>query len=78
VRVRLADARTSLLDTPPAGYSDDAPMVARDGRILFVRSHKGEGALFALHVGHLLGVGHDDGYYGHRAWSFLSWSLRRR
>jgi hypothetical protein len=76
-RVRLADGRTSLLDSPPPGYSDDAPMVARDGRILFVRSHKGEGALYALNVGRLLGgVGHDDGYYGHRAWSSLSWSLR--
>jgi len=77
IRVRLADGRAAALDVPPAGSSDDAPMVARDGRILFVRSRRGVGTLYALHVGPLLAVGRDDGYYGHRPWSFLAWSLRR-
>jgi hypothetical protein len=77
-RVRIADGRTTLLDTPPAGSSDDSPRVARDGRILFVRSHKGIGTLYALHGGPLLDVGRDDGYYGHRPWAFLSWSPGNR
>jgi hypothetical protein len=75
-RVRLADAKATVLDTPPRGYSDDSPRVARDGRILFIRSHRAQGVLFALGVGPLLDVGTDDGYYGHRAWAFVSWSLQ--
>jgi hypothetical protein len=75
-RVRLADAKATVLDTPPRGYSDDSPRVARDGRILFIRSHRAQGVLFALGVGPLLDVGTDDGYYGHRAWTFVSWSLQ--
>jgi hypothetical protein len=77
VRVRLADGRTTLLDTPPAGASDDSPRVARGGRIVFVRSRNGRGTLYALHGGPLLDVGRDDGYYGHRLWAFLTWSLQR-
>jgi hypothetical protein len=74
VRVRLADGRTTVLDTPPAGASDDSPRVGRSGRIVFVRSRKGLGTLYALHDGPLLAVGRDDGYYGHRLWAAVTWS----
>jgi hypothetical protein len=73
-RVRLADGRTTVLDTPPAGASDDSPRVGRSGRIVFVRSRNGLGTLYALHGGPLLDVGRDDGYYGHRLWAAVIWS----
>jgi hypothetical protein len=76
-RVRLADGKASVLDTPPRGYSDDAPRVARNGRVVFVRSHKSHGVLYALGGGPLVDVGRDDGYYGHRPWTFLTWSPAR-
>jgi hypothetical protein len=76
-RVRF-DARTSVLDVPPPGFADDSPRVARDGSVLFVRSRHGRGTLYALRVGPLLDVGRDDGYYGHRAWADVAWSLERR
>lgn len=77
-RVRLADGKTATLDTPPPGFSDDSPRVARDGRVAFVRSRRGRGVLRSLGVGPLLDVGRDDGFYGHRPWSSVSWSLQRR
>jgi hypothetical protein len=78
-RVRIADGRATVLDTPPPGYSDDSPRVAPDGRVVFVRSRRTSGTLWALGGGPLLDVGKDDdGCYGHRPWAFLSWSLQRR
>jgi hypothetical protein len=73
-RVRLFDGRTTVLDTPPAGASDDSPRIGRGGRIVFVRSRKSRGTLYALHGGPLLDVGRDDGYYGHRLWADVTWS----
>jgi len=71
------DGTYRILDTPPPGWSDDSPRVSRGGRIVFVRSHKGRGTLQALGGGALAAVGRDDGYYGHRAWASVSWSLQR-
>lgn len=72
------DGTHTVLDTPPPGFSDDSPRVARDGRVAFVRSRRGRGVLRSLGVGPLLDVGRDDGFYGHRPWSSVSWSLQRR
>lgn len=71
------DGTHTVLDTPPRGSSDDSPRVARNGSIVFVRSHDGRGTLWALGVGALAGVGRDDGYYGHRPWDGVTWSLQR-
>ena len=71
------DGRTRVLDTPPSGFSDDSPRVSRGGRVVFVRSHVGVGTLWAHGVGPLAAVGRDDGYYGHRPWAAVSWSLQR-
>jgi hypothetical protein len=71
------DGTYTILDTPPPGWSDDSPRVSRGGRIVFVRSHAGSGTLRALGGGALAAVGRDDGYYGHRPWASVSWSLQR-
>jgi hypothetical protein len=71
------DGSTRVLDTPPPGFSDDSPRVSRDGTVVFVRSHKLHGTLYALGGGPLVTVGSDDGYYGHRSWASVSWSLQR-
>jgi hypothetical protein len=71
------DGTHSVLDTPPHDESDDSPRVSRSGRIVFVRSHDNHGTLWALGVGPLADVGLDDGYYGHRPWANVSWSLQR-
>jgi len=71
------DGTHSVLDTPPPGWSDDSPRVSRSGRIVFVRSHGSRGTFWALGVGALADVGRDDGYYGHRPWVSVSWSIQR-
>ncbi|MHB8470356.1 MAG: hypothetical protein ACYDCH_11485 [Gaiellaceae bacterium] len=73
------DGSTACLDSPPRGYSDDSPRVARDGTILFIRSRNGVGTVFALRGGRVLGpllpAGSDGGaYYGHLPWTSVSWS----
>jgi hypothetical protein len=65
-----------VIDRPPPGWSDDSPRVDH-GRIVFIRSRRGDGTLWAYRVGPLAAVGHDDGFYGHRAWSNVAWSLQR-
>lgn len=75
-RVAL-DGTHTLLDTPPPGFSDDSPRVARNGSVVFIRSHNGRGTLWARGVGALADVGRDDGYYGHRPWAGVTWSLQR-
>jgi hypothetical protein len=71
------DGAHTVLDTPPPGFSDDSPRVAQNGTVVFVRSHSGRGTLWALGVGALAPVGRDDGYYGHRPWAAVSWSLQQ-
>jgi hypothetical protein len=68
-----------VVDRPPRGWSDDSPRVARGDlhKIVFVRSRNGHGILWAHGIGPLLDVGRDDGFYGHRAWSNVTWSLQR-
>jgi hypothetical protein len=69
------------LTHPPQGFADESPRISGDGRtILFVRSHKGRGRLYALRgrrvVGPLLSVGFQLGYYGaHDWWQSMTWSL---
>jgi hypothetical protein len=75
-RVTFAGTHT-VLDTPPPGFSDDSPRVAPGGTLVFVRSHNGRGTLWAPGVGALADVGRDDGYYGHRPWANVTWSLQR-
>jgi hypothetical protein len=71
------DGTHSVLDTPPPGFSDDSPRVSRNGTIVFVRSRNGRGTLWSPGVGALVAVGRDFGYYGHRSWFGVSWSLQR-
>jgi hypothetical protein len=71
------DGAHTVLDTPPKEWSDDSPRVAANGTVVFVRSHGGLGTLWAHGVGALADVGRDDGYYGHRPWADLRWSLQR-
>ena len=67
----------SLLDRPPPGSSDDSPRATADGKVVFVRSCAGNGTLYALGIGPLVAVGRDEGYYGHRPWAGVTWSLQR-
>ena len=75
------DGSQMRLTSPPAHHADESPRFSRDGRtILFVRSRRGDGVLYALLdgalAGPLLSLGHSDGYYGHQDWwSTMSWSL---
>jgi hypothetical protein len=71
------DGTHTVLDTPPPGFSDDSPRVAKNGTLVFVRSHDGRGTLWTRGTGALTDVGRDDGYYGHRPWANVSWSLQR-
>jgi len=78
------DGSLRQLTSPPPGYADDSPRWSRDGRaILFVRSHRGSGKLYAWRDGRVAGpfasVGYRLGYYGHRDWwQGLTWSLASR
>lgn len=69
-----------VVDRPPPGYADDSPRVARNDldKIVFVRSRNGHGVLWAHGVGPLLDVGLDAGFYGHRPWANVGWSLGGR
>jgi len=71
------DGTHTVVDTPPPGFSDDSPRVARNGTLVFVRSHDNRGTLWAPGLGALTDVGRDDGYYGHRPWASVTWSLQR-
>lgn len=71
-RVRIADGKTTVLDTPPTGWSDDSPRAARDGRIVYVRSHGSHGVLTELGGSALLDLGSLPAYFGHREWP-LTW-----
>jgi hypothetical protein len=71
------DGSHRVLDVPPPGWADDSPRAAHDGKIVFVRSRSSRGTLYGLGVGPLVSVGRDDGYYGRRAWTAVSWSLSR-
>jgi hypothetical protein len=79
-RVGLDGSRKSQT-FPPAHHADESPRFSRDGKtILFVRSRNGDGELYALRdgkvVGPLLALGHQLGYYGHQDWwSVADWSL---
>lgn len=68
------DGSLRRLTSPPPGYADESPRVARDGTLYFVRSRRGVGRLYALRRGALLGpllsLGYSLGYYGHRAWPY--------
>jgi hypothetical protein len=71
-RVTL-DGRRTRLTSPPAGFADDSPRF--DGpTILFVRERRGDGVLYALRSGRVVGpfasLGFDLGYYGHHAWPY--------
>lgn len=78
-RVSL-DGTTSALTSPPAGYADESPRFSGDGNtVMFVRSRKGVGALYALTNGRplrpLLSLGYSLGYYGHQDWwQTMAWS----
>jgi hypothetical protein len=72
-RVGLDGTRRRRLTSPPTGDADESPRFAADHRtLLFVRSRKGVGRLYALRnrrvVGPLLSLGYSLGYYGHQAW----------
>ena len=74
-RVRL-DGRSTPLTQPPAGASDESPRASRGGRLLFVRTRRTRGTLYALGAGPLLGLGTSQGYYGQWDWwQSMSWSL---
>ena len=71
-RVGLDGSRRRLT-SPPSGYADESPRFSPDGRaLLFVRSRKGVGSLYALRnrrlVGPLLSLGYSLGFYGHQDW----------
>jgi hypothetical protein len=67
------DGSMSRLTSPPAGHADESPKVA-GGVVYFVRSTHGNGELYALQngkvVGPLLSLGYSLGYYGHQAWPY--------
>ena len=75
------DGSQRRLTQPPTGYADESPRFSRDGRrLLFVRSRKGHGKLYALRLGELTGpllsLGYSLGYYGHQDWwQTMDWSL---
>jgi hypothetical protein len=69
------DGTSTRLTSPPRGYADESPHFAPDQSTLyFVRARRGDGKLYALRggriVGPLLTLGHEDGYYGHTAWPY--------
>ena len=77
------DGSTRRLTSPPRDYADESPRLSRDGRsLVFVRSHKGTGKLYALRASRLAGplllFGNSLGYYGHHDWWFAAdWSAAR-
>jgi Tol biopolymer transport system component len=77
------DGSTRRLTSPPRGTSDTSPQVSRDGRtVLFVRTRKAGGQVYALRGGRTLGpvlsLGQDVGFYGHHDWwARAVWSLAR-
>jgi dipeptidyl aminopeptidase/acylaminoacyl peptidase len=79
-RVAL-DGSQQRLTSPAPGYADESPRFSRDGRtLMFVRSRRGRGELYALRDGKVSGpildVGTQPGFYGHRDWwQTLDWSL---
>jgi hypothetical protein len=74
------DGSLRRLTGPPPGFADDSPRWSRDGNsILFVRSHRGSGKLYAWRGGRIAGplasVGYRSGFYGHRDWwQGMTWS----
>jgi WD40-like Beta Propeller Repeat len=69
------DGTSTRLTSPPRGYADESPHFSPDQSTLyFVRARRGDGRLYALRggrvVGPLLTFGHQDGYYGHTAWPY--------
>jgi hypothetical protein len=77
------DGSMRRLTSPPRGYADESARFSRDGRtMLFVRTRKGIGSLYALRdgrfVGPLLRLGNNIGYYGHHDWwQTAAWSAAR-
>jgi hypothetical protein len=77
------DGVVNRLTSPPAGSADESPVFSRSGdALLFVRTHRGNGRLYALRrrrvVGPLLFLGNNSGYYGHHDWwATAAWSLAR-
>jgi hypothetical protein len=67
------DGSTTQLTHPPAHHADESPELA-GGVLYFVRSTKGNGKLYALQdgklVGPLLSLGYSLGYYGHQDWRY--------
>jgi hypothetical protein len=67
------DGSERQLTTPPAGSADETPKFAGN-TLLFVRTTKLHGTLYALHDGRLAGpfawLGFSLGYYGHHAWPY--------
>jgi hypothetical protein len=67
------DGSTTQLTHPPARHADESPHFA-GGVLYFVRSEKGNGNLYALQhgklVGPLLSLGYQLGYYGHQVWPY--------
>jgi hypothetical protein len=74
------DGSARRLTSPPAGFTDESPRFSRAGRtVLFIRSRRGNGKLYALRStrvsGPLLSLGYSLGYYGHQNWWFdADWS----
>ena len=69
------DGSSTRLTSPPRGYADESPHFSPDQSALyFVRARRGDGKLYALRrgrvVGPLLTLGHEDGYFGHTAWPY--------
>lgn len=76
-RVGLHGTR-SVLDAPPPGFADEAPVWARDrDAVLFVRERNGYGRLMVWNAGKVIGpfasLGYSLGYYGHHDWG-VAWS----
>jgi WD40 repeat protein len=76
-RVTLNGKRT-LLDAPPPGAADEAPVWSLDGRsVLFVRERNGYGQIMLRRAGNTIGpfanLGYAIGYYGYHDWQ-LRWS----
>ncbi len=67
------DGTMTRLTRPPAGHADESPEIA-EGVVYFVRSTHGNGKLYALRdgklVGPLLSLGYSLGYYGHQDWPY--------